>query len=50
MLTLSPLLVQFVELPKRRFKPYQPKVSKDANTTDVRKARKEQLKRDEAIG
>ncbi|GJN25475.1 hypothetical protein PR202_gb13305 [Eleusine coracana subsp. coracana] len=36
--------------PKRRFKPYQPKVSKDANATDVRKARKEQLKKDEAIG
>ncbi|KAL6654162.1 hypothetical protein ACP70R_007627 [Stipagrostis hirtigluma subsp. patula] len=36
--------------PKRRFKPYQPAVSKNANATDVRKARKEQLKKDEAIG
>jgi hypothetical protein len=36
--------------PKRRFRPYQPAVSKNANTTDVRKARKEQLKKDEAIG
>ncbi|KAK9117725.1 hypothetical protein Sjap_016672 [Stephania japonica] len=36
--------------PKRRFKPYQPKVAKDANSTDVRKARKEQIKKDEAIG
>ncbi|CAN6372222.1 unnamed protein product, partial [Urochloa humidicola] len=36
--------------PKRRFRPYEPKVSKDANATDVRKARKEQLKKDEAIG
>ncbi|KAI5660333.1 hypothetical protein M9H77_29126 [Catharanthus roseus] len=36
--------------PKRRFKPYVPKVEKNDNQTDVRKARKEQLKRDEAIG
>ncbi|TVU24610.1 hypothetical protein EJB05_27058 [Eragrostis curvula] len=36
--------------PKRRFKPYEPAVSKNANATDVRKARKEQLKKDEAIG
>ncbi|KAF0896328.1 hypothetical protein E2562_021864 [Oryza meyeriana var. granulata] len=36
--------------PKRRFKPYEPKVSKNANATDARKARKEQLKKDEAIG
>lgn len=36
--------------PKRRFRPYAPDVSKNANSTDVRKARKEQLKRDEAIG
>ncbi|KAK8658963.1 hypothetical protein V6N13_029182 [Hibiscus sabdariffa] len=36
--------------PKRRFKPYQPAVSKNANDKDVRKARKEQLKRDEAVG
>ncbi|KAL5204045.1 hypothetical protein ABZP36_008916 [Zizania latifolia] len=36
--------------PKRRFKPYEPKVSKNANSTDVRKARKEQLKKDETVG
>ncbi|GMJ05911.1 hypothetical protein like AT5G51010 [Hibiscus trionum] len=36
--------------PKRRFKPYQPAVAKNANDKDVRKARKEQLKRDEAVG
>ncbi|CAN4088669.1 unnamed protein product [Withania somnifera] len=36
--------------PKRRFRPYEPKVTKDANSIEVRKARKEQLKRDEAIG
>uniref|UniRef100_J3N8S1 Rubredoxin-like domain-containing protein n=2 Tax=Oryza brachyantha TaxID=4533 RepID=J3N8S1_ORYBR len=36
--------------PKRRFKPYEPKVSKNANATDARKARKEQLKKDEAVG
>lgn len=36
--------------PKRRFRAYEPPVTKDANATDVRKARKEQLKRDEAIG
>nr|CAB3489915.1 unnamed protein product [Digitaria exilis] len=36
--------------PKRRFRPYEPAVSKNANATDVRKARKEQLKKDEAIG
>ena len=36
--------------PKRRFRPYQPAVSKNANATDARKARKEQLKKDEAIG
>ncbi|XP_062183149.1 uncharacterized protein LOC133887215 [Phragmites australis] len=36
--------------PKRRFRAYQPAVSKNANATDVRKARKEQLKKDEAIG
>ncbi|KAL1559035.1 hypothetical protein AAHA92_09424 [Salvia divinorum] len=36
--------------PKRRFRPYAPDVSKNANSTDVRKARKEQIKRDEAIG
>ncbi|CAN6381390.1 unnamed protein product, partial [Urochloa humidicola] len=36
--------------PKRRFRPYEPAVSKNANATDVRKARKEQLKKDEAVG
>ncbi|KAJ1253435.1 hypothetical protein BS78_K257300 [Paspalum vaginatum] len=36
--------------PKRRFRPYQPAVNKNANSTDVRKARKEQLKKDEAVG
>uniref|UniRef100_A0A0E0MFY4 Rubredoxin-like domain-containing protein n=1 Tax=Oryza punctata TaxID=4537 RepID=A0A0E0MFY4_ORYPU len=36
--------------PKRRFKPYEPKVAKNANATDARKARKEQLKKDESIG
>ncbi|GER44059.1 rubredoxin family protein [Striga asiatica] len=36
--------------PKRRFRPYQPAVTKDANSTEVRKARKAQIKRDESIG
>ncbi|XP_057791435.1 uncharacterized protein LOC131008541 [Salvia miltiorrhiza] len=36
--------------PKRRFRPYAPDVSKNVNSTDVRKARKAQLKRDEAVG
>ncbi|XP_028773572.1 uncharacterized protein LOC114730625 [Neltuma alba] len=36
--------------PKRRFKPYAPAVTKDANKTDVRKARKAELQRDEAVG
>lgn len=36
--------------PKRRFREYTPKVTKDANDLQVRKARKEQIKRDEAIG
>ncbi|KAL2242782.1 uncharacterized protein LOC105158286 [Sesamum indicum] len=36
--------------PKRRFRPYAPTVTKDANNIDVRKARKEQIKRNEAIG
>ena len=36
--------------PKRRFRPYEPAVTKNANDLDVRKARKAQLKRDEAIG
>ncbi|XP_042499194.1 uncharacterized protein LOC122077338 [Macadamia integrifolia] len=36
--------------PKRRFRTYEPAVVKNANDTDVRKARKAQLQRDEAIG
>ncbi|KAF7840213.1 uncharacterized protein G2W53_008695 [Senna tora] len=36
--------------PKRRFKAYAPAVTKDANSTEVRKARKAQLKKDEAVG
>nr|GMC75118.1 electron transporter, putative [Ipomoea batatas] len=36
--------------PKRRFRAYEPKVAKNANDTAVRKARKEQIKKDEAIG
>lgn len=36
--------------PKRRFKPYEPAVAKNANNADVRKARKAQLKRDESFG
>ncbi|KAF9605244.1 hypothetical protein IFM89_014641 [Coptis chinensis] len=36
--------------PKRRFRVYEPPVDKKANETDARKARKAQLKRDEAIG
>ncbi|XAR50403.1 hypothetical protein NMG60_11004719 [Bertholletia excelsa] len=36
--------------PKRRFKPYAPAVTRDANDTGIRKARKTQMQRDEAIG
>ncbi|XP_057517803.1 uncharacterized protein LOC130798719 [Amaranthus tricolor] len=36
--------------PKRRFRAYEPAVTKNANDTDVRKARKAQIKKDEAIG
>ncbi|XP_057480742.1 uncharacterized protein LOC130767759 [Actinidia eriantha] len=36
--------------PKRRFRQYTPAVTKNANDTDVRKARKAQIKRDEAVG
>lgn len=36
--------------PKRRFRPYTPAVTKDANATDIRKARKAEIQRDEAIG
>uniref|UniRef100_A0A7C9DI87 Rubredoxin-like domain-containing protein n=1 Tax=Opuntia streptacantha TaxID=393608 RepID=A0A7C9DI87_OPUST len=36
--------------PKRRFRPYEAPVAKNANSADVRKARKAELKRDEAIG
>ncbi|XP_076911499.1 uncharacterized protein LOC143569493 [Bidens hawaiensis] len=36
--------------PKRRFREYTPAVTKNANATDVRKARKAELQRDEAVG
>ncbi|MCL7034870.1 hypothetical protein MKW94_011889 [Papaver nudicaule] len=36
--------------PKRRFRVYEPPVSKNANATDTRKARKAELQRDEAVG
>ncbi|XP_020593086.1 uncharacterized protein LOC110033447 isoform X2 [Phalaenopsis equestris] len=36
--------------PKRRFRVYEPAVARNSNDTDIRKARKAQLKRDEAIG
>ncbi|XP_030938811.1 uncharacterized protein LOC115963786 [Quercus lobata] len=36
--------------PKRRFRSYQPAVVKNANATDVRKERKAQIQREEAIG
>ncbi|VFQ87234.1 unnamed protein product [Cuscuta campestris] len=36
--------------PKRRFRAYEPTVAKNANDTSLRKARKEQLKRDESLG
>ncbi|XP_010667019.2 uncharacterized protein LOC104884122 [Beta vulgaris subsp. vulgaris] len=36
--------------PKRRFRAYEPPVTKNANDADVRKARKAQIKKDEAIG
>ena len=36
--------------PKRRFKVYNPAVAKNANDKDVRKARKAQIQKDEAIG
>ncbi|ERN06124.1 hypothetical protein AMTRI_Chr06g192680 [Amborella trichopoda] len=36
--------------PKRRFRPYELSVAKNPNDTDVRKARKAQIKRDEAVG
>ncbi|XP_004501764.1 uncharacterized protein [Cicer arietinum] len=36
--------------PKRRFRQYAPAVTKGANETDIRKARKAELQRDEAIG
>ncbi|XP_015888567.2 uncharacterized protein LOC107423511 [Ziziphus jujuba] len=36
--------------PKRRFRPYAPAVTKNANQTDVRKARKAEIQKDEAIG
>ncbi|KFK26723.1 rubredoxin-like protein [Arabis alpina] len=36
--------------PKRRFRPYMPDVSKNVNDKDVRKPRKSELQRDEAVG
>ncbi|KAI3435249.1 Rubredoxin-like domain-containing protein [Psidium guajava] len=36
--------------PKRRFRAYEPAVAKNANAQEVRKARKAQIQRDEAIG
>ena len=36
--------------PKRRFRPYAPAVAKNANDTDVRKARKAEIQRGEATG
>ncbi|PKA58929.1 ferredoxin-nitrite reductase [Apostasia shenzhenica] len=36
--------------PKRRFRVYEPAVAKNVNDINVRKARKEQIKRDEAVG
>lgn len=36
--------------PKRRFRVYEPPVNKNANATDVRKARKTDLRREEALG
>ncbi|KAK7318350.1 hypothetical protein RJT34_03049 [Clitoria ternatea] len=36
--------------PKRRFRPYAPSVTKNANDTAVRKARKADIQRDEAVG
>ncbi|OIV98149.1 hypothetical protein TanjilG_12185 [Lupinus angustifolius] len=36
--------------PKRRFRPYAPAVSKNANATDVRKSRKVEIQKEEAIG
>ncbi|MED6149518.1 hypothetical protein PIB30_063322 [Stylosanthes scabra] len=34
---------------KKRFRPYAPAVNKNANETDVRKARKDEIKREEAF-
>ncbi|KAH8486579.1 hypothetical protein H0E87_025547 [Populus deltoides] len=36
--------------PKRRFREYMPAVTKNVNDKDVRKARKAQIQKDEAIG
>ncbi|KAM7480222.1 hypothetical protein LguiA_028435 [Lonicera macranthoides] len=36
--------------PKRRFRAYEPPVNKNANAMDVRKARKAELQREEALG
>ncbi|KAK6147910.1 hypothetical protein DH2020_018822 [Rehmannia glutinosa] len=43
-------LEDFCGAPKRRFRAYEPAVNKNVNDTEVRKARKAQIKRDEAIG
>uniref|UniRef100_A0A7N2MML9 Rubredoxin-like domain-containing protein n=1 Tax=Quercus lobata TaxID=97700 RepID=A0A7N2MML9_QUELO len=43
-------LCEFCGAPKRRFRSYQPAVVKNANATDVRKERKAQIQREEAIG
>ncbi|TKY73720.1 hypothetical protein E2542_SST02476 [Spatholobus suberectus] len=40
----------FCGAPKRRFRPYAPAVARNANNTDVRKARKSEIQREEAIG
>ncbi|RDX95277.1 rd1, partial [Mucuna pruriens] len=36
--------------PKRRFRPYAPAVARNANDTDVRKARKSEIQREDTIG
>jgi hypothetical protein len=47
---LFPIADAVCGAPKRRFRPYEPAVAKNANSTDVRKARKEQLKKEESMG
>jgi len=36
--------------PKKRFRPYAPAVARNANDTDVRKARKSDIQKEEATG